>query len=173
MALVGKTLPANSGDIRDAGSIPESGRTPGEGHGNPLQYPGLENSMNRETWQATVHGVTKSQTRLSNFHFDRSPELRASSQVTQGDGEGSNNLVFTYTVARTGFGVRIYPRAQPSSVPGGHVSPSISGEAVDGPRVPPAGCFPRAREPSSALSETSHSHSVNICPVAGGPSSSP
>ena len=64
MALVGKTLPANSGDIRDAGSIPESGRTPGEGHGNPLQHPGLENSMNRETWQATVHGVTKTRTQL-------------------------------------------------------------------------------------------------------------
>ena len=51
------------------------------------------------------------------------------------------------------------------------VSPSISGEAMDGHRAPPAGLFPRAREPSSALSETSHS--VNIRPVAGGPSSSP
>ena len=59
-----KKLTANSGDIRDAGSIPESGRTPGEGHGNPLQYPGLENSMDRGAWWSTVHRVTKSWTRL-------------------------------------------------------------------------------------------------------------
>ena len=114
---------ASACNVGHLGSIPVWGRSPGEGNGYPFQYSYLENSMNREAWQATVHGVTKSQTRLSNFHFDHSPELRASSQVTQGDGEGSSNLVFTYTVARTGFGVRIYPRAQPSSVPGGHVSP--------------------------------------------------
>ena len=43
---------------------PESGRSPGEGHGNPLQYSCLENCMDRGAWQATVHGVAKSQTRL-------------------------------------------------------------------------------------------------------------
>ena len=47
LALVVKTLPANAGDIRDVGSIPGSGRSPGEGNGNPLQYPCLENSMDR------------------------------------------------------------------------------------------------------------------------------
>ena len=50
----------------DPGSIPGSGRSPGEGNGNPLQYSWLENSMDRGTWWATVHGVTKNQTRLSN-----------------------------------------------------------------------------------------------------------
>ena len=60
-----KTLPANAGDERDLGLIPGSGRTPGEGHGNPLQYSCLENSMDRGAWQATVHGLTKSWTRLS------------------------------------------------------------------------------------------------------------
>ena len=119
----GKESICNAGDTGDAGLIPGSGRSPAGGNGNPLQYSCLENPTDRGAWWAIVHGVTKSQTRLSNFHFDHSPELRASSQVTQGDGEGSSNLVFTYTVARTGFGVRIYPRAQPSSVPGGHVSP--------------------------------------------------
>ena len=54
-----KNLPANAGDERDLGLIPGSGRTPGEGHGNPLQYSCLENSMDRRTWQATVHGVTE------------------------------------------------------------------------------------------------------------------
>ena len=49
----------------DPGSIPESGRHPGEGNGNPLQYFCLENPMDGEVWRATVHGVTKSQTRLS------------------------------------------------------------------------------------------------------------
>ena len=67
MVLVVKNLPANAGDISDAGSIPGSGRSPGGGHGNPLQYSCLENPMDRGTWQATVHGVAKSQTRLSDF----------------------------------------------------------------------------------------------------------
>ena len=50
-------------------SIPESGRYPEEGNGNPLQYPCLENPVDGETWKATVHGVTKRQTRLSNLTF--------------------------------------------------------------------------------------------------------
>ena len=53
----------------DSGSIPESGRSPGEGNGNPLQYSCLENPMDRGIWWATVHGVTKSQKRLSDFHL--------------------------------------------------------------------------------------------------------
>ena len=57
-----KNLPANAGDIRDAGSIPGLGRSPGEGHGNPLQYSYLENAMDRGVWWATVQGVAKSQT---------------------------------------------------------------------------------------------------------------
>ena len=64
MALVVKHPPANAGDIRDMGSIPGSGKTPGGGHGNPLQYSCLENPMDRGTWQAVVHRITKSQTQL-------------------------------------------------------------------------------------------------------------
>ena len=64
MALVVKNSPANARDIRDVGSIPGSGRSPGEGHGNPLQYSCLQNPMDRGTWGATVHGVTKSRTWL-------------------------------------------------------------------------------------------------------------
>jgi len=60
--LVVKNPPANAGDIRDVGSIPELGRSPGGGHGNPLQYSCLENPMDRGAWQATVHRVAKSQT---------------------------------------------------------------------------------------------------------------
>ena len=56
-------------NARDLGSIPKLGRSPGEGNGYPLQYSCLENSLGREAWQATVHGVTKSQTLLSNFHL--------------------------------------------------------------------------------------------------------
>ena len=59
-----KNLPANAGDSGDEGSIAGSGRSPGGGHGNPLQYVSLENPMDRGAWQATVHGVTKSQARL-------------------------------------------------------------------------------------------------------------
>ena len=50
----------------DPGLIPGLGRSPGEGNGYPLQYSFLENSMDRGAWRATVHGVTKSQTQLSN-----------------------------------------------------------------------------------------------------------
>ena len=60
-----KNLPANTGDTRDSGSIPESGRFPGVGNDNPLQYSCLENPMDRGTWRATVHGVAKSQTGLN------------------------------------------------------------------------------------------------------------
>ena len=63
-----KNLPANAGDARDRGSIPGLGRSSGVGNGNPFQYSCLENSMDRETWWATVHGVAKSQTGLSNYH---------------------------------------------------------------------------------------------------------
>ena len=51
--------PANAGDIRDAGSVPRLGRSPGKGNGNPLQYSFLENSMDRGAWRATVHGVAR------------------------------------------------------------------------------------------------------------------
>ena len=61
MALV-KNIPANAGDTGDAALIPGLGRSPGEGNGNPLQYFCLGNAMDRGTWQATVHRVTKSQT---------------------------------------------------------------------------------------------------------------
>ena len=60
-----KNLPASAGDARDVGLIPESGRSPGEGNGNPHQYSCLGNSMNRGSWQATVHRVAKSQMWLS------------------------------------------------------------------------------------------------------------
>ena len=53
---------ANTGDLTDVCSIPESGRSPGGGQGNPLQYSCLENFMDRGAWSATVHGATKSQT---------------------------------------------------------------------------------------------------------------
>ena len=58
MVLVVKNPPAKEGDVRDVGSTPGLGRSPGEGHGNPLQYSFLEKSMIRETWWASVHEVT-------------------------------------------------------------------------------------------------------------------
>ena len=60
----------------DPGSIPGLGRSPGEGNGNPLQYSCLENPMDRGAWQATVHRVAKSQTRLSDFTFTNIPLYR-------------------------------------------------------------------------------------------------
>ena len=59
-----KNPPTSAGDLRDAGSIPESGRSPGEENGNPLQYSCLENSMDRGAWWAVIHRVSKSRTYL-------------------------------------------------------------------------------------------------------------
>ena len=57
--LVVKNLPMNAGDAGDVGSVPGLGRSPGGGHGNPLQYSYLENPMDRVAWWAIVHGVAK------------------------------------------------------------------------------------------------------------------
>ena len=57
-----KNLSANAGNIRDTGSVPGLGRSPGGGHGNPLQYPSLENPTDRGAWRATVHRVAESDT---------------------------------------------------------------------------------------------------------------
>ena len=60
-----KNLPANAGVMKNKGLIPGSGRSPGKGKGNPLQYSCLKSFMDRGVWWATVHGVAKSQTQLS------------------------------------------------------------------------------------------------------------
>ena len=61
---------ASAYNVGDLDSIPELGRSPGEGNGNPLQYSCLENPMDRGAWRATVHGVAKNQARLRDFkHF--------------------------------------------------------------------------------------------------------
>ena len=62
--ISGKNSPANAADIIDTGLVPGSGRFPGGGYGNPLQYSCLENPMDRGAWLATVHRVAKSRTRL-------------------------------------------------------------------------------------------------------------
>ena len=64
VALVIKNLPASAGNIRDTGSTPRLGRSPGGGHGNPLQYSCLEKSMDRGAWRVAVHRAAKSQTQL-------------------------------------------------------------------------------------------------------------
>ena len=68
VALVVKSLPANAQDVRTAGSIPESGRSPGGGHGNPLQYSCLENPVDRGAWRATVHRVAEWDTTEARKH---------------------------------------------------------------------------------------------------------
>ena len=64
-----KNLPASVGDMRNVGSIPGSGRSPGGGHGNPLQYSCLENPMDRGAWQATVHRLAQSLKRQQQHLF--------------------------------------------------------------------------------------------------------
>ena len=71
VALVVKKLLANAEDIKDACSIPGLGRSPGGGHGNPLQYPCLENPMDRGAQWATVHSIPNSQTQLKRLSMIR------------------------------------------------------------------------------------------------------
>ena len=89
-----KNLPANAGDIRDSGSIPGSGRSSGEGNGNPLQYSCLENPMDRRAWWAIVHRVTKSRTRLKplSVHTRASFILLFIHPFTQGLPSGLHNV---------------------------------------------------------------------------------
>ena len=69
-------------NARDLGSIPGSGRSPGEGRGNPLQYSCLGNPMDREAWWATVHGAAKSGTRLNNTGYhDKQPQTERLNKV--------------------------------------------------------------------------------------------
>ena len=71
-SLVAQTVKASAYHVGGQGSIPGLGRSPGEGNGTPLQYSCLENPMDGGVWWATVHRVTKSQTRLSDFTFTSS-----------------------------------------------------------------------------------------------------
>ena len=77
VVLVVKNPPANAGDIRELGSIPGSGRSPGGGHRNPLQCSCLENPMDRGAWRATAHQVAKSLSWLKDwqFHFPCPPRM--------------------------------------------------------------------------------------------------
>ena len=79
-----KNPPANEGDVRDLGAISESGRSPGAGHGNPLQQSYLENPMDRRAWRTVVHCIAKSQTQLSMYahiHWKTVFNLKRSCQI--------------------------------------------------------------------------------------------
>ena len=80
VALVVKNLPANAGDVREAGSIPGWGRSPGGGNGNPLLYSCLENPIDRGAWLATVQSVINSQTQLKRLSTQDS---RSFSSITR------------------------------------------------------------------------------------------
>ena len=71
LALMAKNLPASARDVRDMGSILGWGRSPGGGHGNPLQYSCLEDPTDREAWWAIVQRVTKSQTQLKQLSIEQ------------------------------------------------------------------------------------------------------
>ena len=132
MAQLVKNPPANAGETRDKGSIPGSGRSPGEGNGNPLQYSCLENPMNRGTWWAAVHGVTESDTtehtdkvKLKGddpqwqLRFYQKTWPRMCLSVLQGM---TNNLIPGMLV-RTGLGAPCQSRAE-----------ARAGRVKDGPR---------------------------------------
>ena len=98
---IGQELPANTGDVRDAGSkrerdtgsMPGSGRSPGRGHGYPLQYSCLENPMNKGAWKATVYRVAKSWTRLKLLSMQGKKENARNQSVLENRGLGTEQLV--------------------------------------------------------------------------------
>ena len=71
-----KNLPVSAGDTKDAGSIPGSGRSPGEGNGNPLQYSCLENPTDRGARPATVHKAAETQTQLGTHNLSNTPTFK-------------------------------------------------------------------------------------------------
>ena len=77
-----KNLPANIRDTENAGLIPGSGRSPGGGNGNPVQYSCLGNPMNRGAWQATVHKVAESWTQLSTYTQEKASLLKPEFLIT-------------------------------------------------------------------------------------------
>ena len=83
-------MPTNAGDISDFGLILGLGRSPGERHGNPLQYPCLENPMDRGAWWATVHGITKSGTQLK--------QLSSSTHIYYSESESVSHSVMSDSV---------------------------------------------------------------------------
>ena len=87
LVLTVKNPPANAGGIRDTDSIPGSGRSPGGGHDNPLQYSCLENPMDRGVWSATLHRVAKSWTRLKRLSMHTHTDIDTHSHAHT---EGSN-----------------------------------------------------------------------------------
>ena len=91
-SLVAQTVKRLAYNVGDLGSIPGLGRSSGEGNGNPLRYSCLENPMDREAWWATVHFVTKSQTRLRNFTFTFTFSNSSSSEYS----EISDNFIQIY-----------------------------------------------------------------------------
>ena len=82
MALAVKNLPADAGDVRNAGSIPGSGRSPGGGLGNPFQYSCLDNFHGQRSLEGYNHGVTKSQTRLKRLSMHAHTHTRVTRQET-------------------------------------------------------------------------------------------
>ena len=107
-----KNLPADTRDIKDVGSIPGSERSPGVGNDNALQYSCLGNPMDRVAWQATVHGITKRQTQLSNFphkiynHWrnfrkhTKENKKKQTTRVTRGNSEKKDwHPIFSHSIA--------------------------------------------------------------------------
>ena len=126
----------------DLGSIPGLGRSPGEGKGYPLQYPGLENSMD-----SIVHGVAKSRTRLSDFHFHTSQALHGASKKGQAGGLCSRPGKGTGRSCQTS--VIPAPKShQCNTGGGGHLSDLRADEGAG----PWAGCEPRAGPGKEGLS---------------------
>ena len=122
---------ANAGNLRDAGSIPGSGRSPGGGNGNPLQYSCLENPMDRGAWRATVHGVTKSLTQLkqlSTAHIPQIHEVTFVNDEVPWRGAGSGSGARADVSESMNLGIHALPRRGKGSA-GLRACPSWAGAA--------------------------------------------
>ena len=116
MVLVVKNLPANAGDVRDLGLIPGSGRFPGGGHGNPLQYSCLENPLDRGAYRATVHRVSKTWTWLQWFTTQESIRMSQNSQLVNPWISWSGLFLISHLHLHSGITVQFGTVQSPSRV---------------------------------------------------------
>ena len=91
VVVVVKNMPSSAADVRDTGSIPGAGRSAGGGHGNPLQYSGLENPMDRGAWWATVHALQRVRHDWSNLACNRDTDIENRLVDTVGEEECGMN----------------------------------------------------------------------------------
>ena len=158
-----KNTPSDVGDVRDAGSIPGSRRCPGEGNGNPLQHSCLDNPMDRGAWQATVHGVARSDTIYQLSTHTHTPEVNSIYERKSPDGVYKAWGLGCLT--RGGLFCSSNPRSRGLAADAGAEIPAVTATAAKLLQSCPTLCeIPKALHKSSS-SDTFQNNSHRLVPT--------